>query len=49
MVELVGHALVNGAVHLDVDIVSDLVGAEVGSEGDVPFLPEAPSEEIPSP
>lgn len=46
MVELVRHALVNGAVHLDVDVVADLVGAEVGRRGDVPLLPERPAEEI---
>lgn len=46
MVELVRHALMNGAVHLDVDIISDLVGAKVGSQGDVPLLPEGTGEEI---
>jgi hypothetical protein len=40
VVELVGHALVDGAVHLDVDVLADLVGAEVGGERDVPLLVE---------
>lgn len=38
----------NGAVHLDVDIVADLVGLEVGGERDVTLLPEGSREEISS-
>lgn len=30
MVELVGHTLVHGAVNLDVDIVADPVGLQIG-------------------
>jgi hypothetical protein len=41
VVELVGHALVDGAIHLDVDVLADLVGVEVGGEQDVPLLAEA--------
>lgn len=48
MVELVGHALVNGAVNLDVDVLADLVGPQVSSERDVTLLPEWPREEIAS-
>ncbi|PON76180.1 hypothetical protein PanWU01x14_035980 [Parasponia andersonii] len=46
MVELVRHTLVDGAVHLDIDVVSNLVGLEVGGERDVTLLPEGPREEI---
>lgn len=46
MVELVGHALVDGAVNLDVDVLADLVGLEVGGERDVTLLPERPREEV---
>ena len=49
VVELVGHTLVDGPVHLDIDIVADLVGAEVGGQGDVSLLTEGPGEEIPRP
>ncbi|KAM1132806.1 hypothetical protein ACFX19_047863 [Malus domestica] len=42
VVELVGRTLVDGAVNLDVDMVADLVGLEVGRERDVPLLPEGP-------
>ena len=48
MVELVGHAFVNGAVYLDVDIVAYLVCSEISGEGDVTLLPEGTSEEISS-
>jgi len=48
MVELVGHALVNSPVHLDVDIVPDLEGTQVDSQGDVTFVPEGPGEQVPS-
>lgn len=49
VVELVGHALVNGTVNLDVDIIPDLEGPEICSERDVTLLPEGPSEQIPRP
>lgn len=49
MVELVGHTLVDGAVNLDIDMVADPVGLEVGGERDVPLLPEGPREQITSP
>ncbi|PON74469.1 hypothetical protein TorRG33x02_247410 [Trema orientale] len=48
MVELVRHTLVDGAVHLDIDVVSNLVGLEVGGERDVTLLPKGPREEIAS-
>jgi hypothetical protein len=49
VVELVRHALVHGAVHLDVDVVADLVGAEVGRERDVTLLAERPREQVAGP
>ena len=49
MVELVGHAFVNGAIYPDVDIVAYLVCSEVSGEGDVTLLPEGTSEEISGP
>lgn len=49
MVELVGHALVDGAIDLDVDVVADLVGAKVGRQGYVTLLPERPREQVPRP
>ena len=49
VVELVRHALVHGAVHLDVDVVADLVGAEVGGERDVALLAEGAREEVARP
>ena len=44
VVELVGHALVDGAVHLDVDVVADLVGAEVGGKAGKTVLAEVTSK-----
>ena len=49
VVELVRHALVHRAVHLDVDVLADLVGAQVGGEIDVPLLAEAPREQVARP
>lgn len=49
VVELVWHALVHGAVHLDVDVVADLVGAQVRGERDVPLLAERPREQVAGP
>ena len=49
VVELVRHALVHGAVHLDVDVVADLVGAQVRGERDVPLLAEGPREQVAGP
>ena len=46
MVELVRHTFVDGTIHLDVDIVTDSVGAKVGGEMDITFPPERASEEI---
>jgi hypothetical protein len=46
VVELVRHALVDGAVHLDVDVVADLVGAQVGGERDVTLLAEGAREGV---
>lgn len=42
VVELMGHTLMDGAVHLDVDIVTDLVGAQVGGQWNVALLAERP-------
>nr|GMD39720.1 Conjugal transfer ATP-binding protein, putative [Ipomoea batatas] len=49
VVELVRHALVHGAVDLDVDIVSDVEDPEVGGQRDSSALPESTGEEIPRP
>jgi hypothetical protein len=38
---------VNSSVHLDVHIVADLEGAQVRGQGDVPFMPEGPGEQVP--
>jgi hypothetical protein len=46
VVELVRHALVDGAIHLDVDVVADLVGAQVGGERDVTLLAEGAREGV---
>jgi hypothetical protein len=40
MVDLVGQAIVNGAVHVDVDVIPNLVGPQKGRERDVALLPE---------
>ncbi|KAK9028775.1 hypothetical protein V6N11_025922 [Hibiscus sabdariffa] len=47
VVELVGHALMNGVVYLDVDIVVDLVGPEVSRQRNVTLLSEGSRERIP--
>jgi hypothetical protein len=49
MVELVGHAFVDSAIYLNVDIVAYLVRSEVCGERDVTLLPEGTSEEISGP
>ncbi len=49
VIELVRHALVHGAVHLDVHIVADLVVAQVRRQVDVSFVPEGTREQIPGP
>lgn len=49
VVELMWHTLVDGAVHLDVDVITDLVGAQVGRQGNVALLPEWTGKEIPCP
>lgn len=49
MIELVGHALVNGAVHLDIHVIPNLVGSEINCERDVTLLPEWTSKQIPRP
>ena len=49
VVELVGHALVNCAVNLDVDIVADVVSSQVCREMDRPLLAEGSREQIPRP
>ena len=42
-----GHTLVNSSVHLDVHIIADLEGAQVSGQGNVPFVPEGPGEQVP--
>ena len=49
MVELVRHTLVNGSVHLDVNVLSDFVGPEIGRQRDGSALPEASGERVPRP
>jgi hypothetical protein len=46
MVELEGHTTVHGTVHLEINILPDLVGAEVCRQRNVPSFPEASLEEI---
>ena len=46
MVELVRHTLVDGTIHLDVDIITDSVGAKVSGEMDITFPPERASQKI---
>lgn len=46
MIELVRHTFMDGAINLDVDIVANLVGPQVCSEGNVTLLPEGPGEEV---
>lgn len=48
VVELVGHALVDRAIGLDVDNVANLVGLEVGGELCGALLAECAREEVPS-
>lgn len=49
VVELVRHALVHRAVHLDVDVLADLVRAQVGGERDVTLLAEGAREQVARP
>jgi hypothetical protein len=49
MVKLVGHALVNGTVGLDVDNVTGLVGLEVGAQGNGALFPKVAGKHVPSP
>jgi hypothetical protein len=49
LVELGVHAFVDGAVQLEVHIVTFLVGPHVVREGHVPCLPEGASEHISNP
>lgn len=48
MVELMRHTLLDCAINLDVDVVSDFVGAEVGGDGNGTLLPEWPRERVSS-
>lgn len=41
--------LVDGGVDLDVNIVANLVGAQVGGQGDVPMVPEPTRERVARP
>lgn len=46
MIELVGHALVDGTVNLNIYVIPDLVDPDVGQEIGVTLLPERTSEQI---
>jgi len=46
MVELMRHPLVDGAVNLDVNIITDVISSEVSGEGDGSLLPEGARERI---
>lgn len=46
MIEFVGHSFVDSAVNLNVDIIADVVGSEVGGEGDGTLLPEGTREGV---
>lgn len=48
VVEFVRHALLNGAVHLDVDEVADLVDAEVIRKGHNAVFPVPPGKHVAS-
>ena len=39
--------LVHGCVHLDVDVVSELVRRQIDRHGDIPLLPKAALEKVP--
>lgn len=47
MIELVRHALVDGTIHLDIHVVSDLVRPQVRRQRDVALLSERPREQVP--
>jgi hypothetical protein len=47
MIELVRHTLVHRAIDLDIDIVADLVCAEIGGDRYITLLPERTREGIP--
>lgn len=49
MVELVRHSLVDSTVNLNVDIVADFIGPQVGGQIDSSLLPEPPLEQISRP
>lgn len=49
VIELMWHTLVDGTVHLDVDVVTDLVCAQVDRQGNIALLPEWTGKEVPSP
>lgn len=46
MVELMWHSLVEGAINLDIDIITNVVGSEVCGQGDGTLLPEGAREGI---
>lgn len=46
MVKFMWHTLVDGAVHLDVDIISNFVRPQIGSQSNITLLPERPGEEV---
>ena len=46
MVKFMRHTLVDGAVHLDIHIITDFVRPQVGSQSNVTLLPERPGEEV---
>lgn len=49
VVEFMRHTLVNGTVHLDVHILSDLEVAQVDSQGDVTLVSEGAREQVSRP
>lgn len=48
MVELVRHTFVNGAINLDVNVIADVVGSEIGGKGNGTLLPEGTRERVSS-
>lgn len=49
VVELMRHTLVNGTVHLNIHILSDLEIAQVRCQGDVTLVPEGTREQVSRP
>mmetsp|Transcript_2985 Transcript_2985/g.4827 ORF Transcript_2985/g.4827 Transcript_2985/m.4827 type:complete len:109 (+) Transcript_2985:593-919(+) len=47
LVPFVGHTLVDGTIDLNINIVTEFVGAEVGGEGNKTVVAETPGEGVP--